>query len=130
MKALPGSGEHKRVQVNLTAVTSSTKIGGYSVKTENFNGSYLSPVVEAMVGDTVAALLENRLEPRLPSDAHSAGHGANPDANPTNLHYFHGGIVTPKNARRANDPADDAARLGNGDNIFTYIKRGTATVHV
>ena len=62
----------------------------------------------------------------MPSDAHSAGHGANPDANPTNLHYFHGGIVTPKNARRANDPADDAARLGNGDNIFTYIKRGTA----
>ena len=59
LMALPGPGDHKSVQVNLTAVTSSIKVGGYSVKTENFNGSYLSPVLEAMVGDTVAARLEN-----------------------------------------------------------------------
>jgi hypothetical protein len=38
--------------------------------------------------------------------------------NPTNLHYFHGGIVTPNNAR------PKPAETGNGDNIYTFIKNG------
>ena len=58
---------------------------------------YLSPVVEAIPGDTVAALLKNQLKPRAPSGRHVHGRA---DDNATNLHYFHGGIVTPNNARR------------------------------
>ena len=120
--ALPGPDGRKRVQVNLKAASTIIKVGGYSVKTENFNGSYLSPVVEAIPGDTVAAFLENRLEQRQPSDPHVAGHGSATE-NPTNLHYFHGGIVTPNNARRPNDPDDEAASKGNGDNIYVHLKR-------
>jgi FtsP/CotA-like multicopper oxidase with cupredoxin domain len=85
-----------RVQVNLAARTEKIEVGGYGVVTENYNGSYLSPVAEAIPGDTVAARLENQLRPREPSDGHSHGPAAE---NPTNLHYFHGGIVTPNNAR-------------------------------
>jgi FtsP/CotA-like multicopper oxidase with cupredoxin domain len=104
-----------RVQVNLAARTEKIEVGGYGVVTENYNGSYLSPVAEAIPGDTVAARLENQLRPREPSDGHSHGPAAE---NPTNLHYFHGGIVTPNNAR----PPDDASK-GNGDNIYVYLKR-------
>jgi FtsP/CotA-like multicopper oxidase with cupredoxin domain len=113
--ALPG-GRHK-VKVTLTAQMGKTFVGGYNVETEHYNDSYLSPVIEAMPGDTVAARLGNRLGPRLPPAGH-VGHGP-ADDNPTNLHYFHGGIVTPRNAR----PPDDA-RNGNGDNIFVYLKNG------
>jgi FtsP/CotA-like multicopper oxidase with cupredoxin domain len=45
-------------------------------------------------------------------------HGAAGE-NPTNLHYFHGGIVTPNNAR----PPIDAGK-GNGDNIYVRLKNG------
>lgn len=123
--ALPGICEvkplasgRKRVQVNLTAKTETIEVGGYKVVTENYNGSYLSPVVEAMPGDTVAARLGNQLKPRVPSGGHSHGPAAE---NPTNLHYFHGGIVTPNNAR----PPDDASK-GNGDNIYVYLKSSDA----
>jgi FtsP/CotA-like multicopper oxidase with cupredoxin domain len=104
----------KKVKVNLTAQTARIQVGGYSVVTENYNARYLSPVVEAMAGDTVAARLVNLLAPRS-SNLHGMAHGSK---NPTNLHYFHGGIVTPRNAR----PLD--ARLGTGDNIYVYLKRG------
>src|SRR5262249_17886121 len=93
--ALP-AGRHK-VKVNLTAQTGMSLVGGYSVETERYNDSYLAPVIEVMPGDTVAARLVNRLNPRPPSNGH-AGHGSE-NENPTNLHYFHGGIVTPNNAR-------------------------------
>ena len=105
-----------RVQVNLTATTEEIQVGGYRVVTENYNGSYLSPVVEAIPGDTVAALLKNQLKPRAPSGRHVHGRA---DDNATNLHYFHGGIVTPNNAR----PPEDASQ-GNGDNVFVYLKSG------
>ena len=110
-------GRHE-IKINLTAQGGKIFVGGYSVETERYNDSYLAPVVEAMPGDTVAARLVNRLQPRVPSGGH-AGHGPG-NENPTNLHYFHGGIVTPKNAR----PPDDAGQ-GNGDNIFVYLKNGT-----
>jgi len=113
----PLSGGGNKIKLNLTAQTGKIVVGGYGVETEHYNASYLAPVIEAMPGDTVAARLVNRLEPRTPSDGH-AGHGA-PNENPTNLHYFHGGIVTPKNAR----PPEDAGK-GNGDNIFVYLKNG------
>ena len=110
-----------KVKINLTAQSEKTLIAGYSVVTEHYNDSYLAPVVEAMPGDTVAARLVNRLARRPPSDAGHAAHGP-ANENPTNLHYFHGGVVTPKNAR----PPDDASK-GNGDNVFVYLKNGMGT---
>lgn len=108
----------RKVKIDLTAQTGKILGGGYTVETEHYNDSYLAPVVEAMPGDIVAARLVNRLTARPPSDGH-AGHGP-ANENPTNLHSFHGGIVTPKNAR----PPEDAGK-GNGDNIFVYLKNGT-----
>src|SRR5437868_1487963 len=49
---LPRLNGYKRVQVNLTAQTErKIQIGGYTVETDNYNGSYLPPVVEAIPGD-------------------------------------------------------------------------------
>ena len=91
----PLEGGGNEVKLNLTAKTGPIEVGGYTVVTEHYNNSYLPPVVEAMPGDTVAAHLENRLAPRKHEPmAHGDG-----DENPTNLHYFHGGIVSPNNAR-------------------------------
>ena len=115
----PLAGKRKKVKLNLTATTAVTNVGGYTVETENYNGAYLSPVIEAMPGDTVAAHLENRLKPRPVKDPQTMAHGAAGE-NPTNLHYFHGGIVTPNNAR----PPIDASK-GNGDNIYVRLKNGT-----
>jgi FtsP/CotA-like multicopper oxidase with cupredoxin domain len=107
----PGTGRHT-IKVNLKAQTSCIKVGGYTVKTENYNGTYLTPVIEALPGDTVAADLVNSLDKPLAIDDTQ-------DVNPTNLHYFHGGIVSPNNAR----PKD--ARDGTGDNIYVWRKNGT-----
>jgi FtsP/CotA-like multicopper oxidase with cupredoxin domain len=104
------------VKINLTANTGPIKVGGYTVITEHYNDSYLPPVVEAMPGDTVAAHLTNLLAP-LQSSA-GMNHG-DTNENPTNLHYFHGGIVTPNNSR----PPIDASQ-GNGDNIYVHLKNG------
>jgi FtsP/CotA-like multicopper oxidase with cupredoxin domain len=104
------------IKIYVTAKTSEVEIGGYKLVTENYNGFYLTPVVEAMPGDTVAAHLVNTLAPAAP--AHGAmGHG-DAGQNPTNLHYFHGGIVSPKNAR------PKQAELGNGDNVYVYLRNG------
>jgi FtsP/CotA-like multicopper oxidase with cupredoxin domain len=103
--------------VNLSANTSRVEIGGYSVVTEHYNDAYVPPVVRAQPGDVVAAHLENLLAPRNRLDGHE-GHG-DAGENPTNLHYFHGGIVTPNNAR----PPVDASQ-GNGDNIYVHLKAG------
>ncbi|MER8533353.1 multicopper oxidase domain-containing protein [Mesorhizobium sp. M1005] len=106
-------GRHQ-VKVTLTAETHEIEVGGYKVTTENYNGSYLTPVIEIAPGDTVAAHLENLLAPRM-HDGMSHGDG---DENPTNLHYFHGGIVSPNNAR------PKPAELGNGDNVYVHLKAG------
>ena len=60
----PLADEHYEVKVNLTAESAPIEVGGYIVVTENYNGAYMPLVIEAMPGDTVAALLENRLMPR------------------------------------------------------------------
>jgi FtsP/CotA-like multicopper oxidase with cupredoxin domain len=104
---------HNEVKINLTAQTTPIEIAGYTVTTDNYNGKYLTPIVEALPGDTVAAHIVNILQPRT--------HGGMPphgehDWNPTNLHYFHGGIVTPNNAR------PNPAELGNGDNVYVYLR--------
>jgi FtsP/CotA-like multicopper oxidase with cupredoxin domain len=93
-------------------------VGGYAVVTENYNGAYLSPVVEALPGDTVAAHLENLLDPRATNNSHTMAHGTAGE-NPTNLHYFHGGIVSPQNAR----PPIDASQ-GTGDNVYVRLTNG------
>ncbi|MGH6823138.1 MAG: multicopper oxidase domain-containing protein, partial [Methylocella sp.] len=93
----------------------------YTVTTENYNGAYLSPVIEALPGDTVAAHLENLLKLRT-TDARLTMAGA-PGENPTNLHYFHGGIVTPRNSRK--EVGIDAGK-GTGDNIYVRLKNQKA----
>jgi hypothetical protein len=107
-------GSHHNVKVNLTAASAAITIGGYKVVTENYNGDYLTPVIEAMPGDTVSAPLVNGLTPK----PHAGMSHGDPNDNPTNLHYFHGGIVTPNNAR------PKPAELGNGDNIYVHLKSG------
>src|SRR5262245_35420978 len=68
-----------------------------------------------MPGDVVAARLVNRLDPSEHAERFvGMSHGVAGE-NPTNLHYFHGGIVTPNNAR----PAD--ATRGNGDNVYVRL---------
>ena len=104
---------HNIVKVNLTAGTSFIDVGGYKVQTENYNGNYLTPVIEVMPGDTVAAHLENRLPPR----PHGGMAHGDADENPTNLHYFHGGIVSPNNPR-------PNVELGTGDNVYVHLKSG------
>lgn len=111
----------KKVSIKLKAQTKTITIGGYQVETENY-GTYLPPVVEARAGDTVAVDLENALgEPAIihhhgcPSTAGEHLHGSNP----TNLHYFHGGIVSPNNG---NSPS--SAHLGTGDNVYSCVERG------
>ena len=119
------AGTRHKVKVNLTATTVVINVGGYAVETENYNGAYLSPVIEAIPGDTVAAHLENWLKgnPLLPGATinHLTMAEGSAGENPTNLHYFHGGIVTPNNAR----PPIDASQ-GNGDNIYVRLKNREA----
>jgi FtsP/CotA-like multicopper oxidase with cupredoxin domain len=107
-------GSQNNVKVNLTAASAAITIGGYKVVTENYNGNYLTPVIEAMPGDTVSAHLVNALTPR----PHAGMAHGDPNDNPTNLHYFHGGIVSPNNAR------PKPAELGTGDNIYVHLKSG------
>ena len=118
-----------RVKINLTAKTSRIEVGGYSVVTEHYNDTYIPPVVRANAGDIVAAHLENLLASRKAPDGHGCiVHGDEPHGgkceNPTNLHYFHGGIVTPNNSRRPNDPSSIDASQGNGDNIYVHLSAG------
>jgi len=96
------------------------QVAGYKVKTEAYNDRYLTPVIQAMPGDAVAAHLENALEARQ----HAVQmHGP---SNLTNLHYFHGGIVTPRNwgLPPTNDQPEgkDGPNLGNGDNIYVHLR--------
>jgi hypothetical protein len=114
------------VEISLKAVTDKIKVGGYLVQTENYNASYVSPVVEAYAGDTAAVRFENLLEPRQPSPTRGIVHAHRTSDNPTNLHFFHGGVVTPHNARDPSDSTDRPARFGDGDNIYTHWNRGDA----
>jgi FtsP/CotA-like multicopper oxidase with cupredoxin domain len=119
----PLDEKRNKVKINLTAAAGPIQVGGYSVITENYNGTYLTPIVEAMPGDTVGARLTNLLPPRPRTCIHHLTEHEGSDEmiceNPTNLHYFHGGIVTPNNSR---PPVD--ASLGNGDNIYVHLKNG------
>ncbi|MDW9984274.1 multicopper oxidase domain-containing protein [Sinorhizobium meliloti] len=116
--------ERKKVSIRLKAQSKIVDIGGHQVKTENY-GTYLPPVVEARAGDTVAVTLTNSLDEPLIRSHHShhceldEGQTAPQNSNPTNLHYFHGGVVSPNNG---NSPG--SARSGTGDNIYSCLERG------
>jgi FtsP/CotA-like multicopper oxidase with cupredoxin domain len=112
---ITAKGGHNEIKVDLTAQNASVRVGGYDVTTENY-GNYLTPVIVAMPGDTVAAHLENKLGPGM-----MAG-GMATDDNPTNLHLFHGGIVPPKNGNSGQSP--DRTQSGNGDNVYVRLDRG------
>jgi FtsP/CotA-like multicopper oxidase with cupredoxin domain len=116
---VPGTDRHE-IKVNLKAQTSEIEVGGYKVITENYNKNYLTPIIKALPGDTVLAHLENSLDD-LKNSRDGGPTMAHGDAgvNPTNLHYFHGGIVSPNNAW----PMD--ARKGTGDNVYVWLKNGT-----
>jgi FtsP/CotA-like multicopper oxidase with cupredoxin domain len=120
---VPGTDRHE-IKVNLEAHTSEIEVGGYKVTTEHYNRSYLTPVIEALPGDTVLAHLENSLDDLKNSrDGGQAMTHGDLGVNPTNLHYFHGGIVSPNNAW----PMD--ARKGTGDNVYVWLKNGTNSKH-
>ncbi len=107
----PGS-VHLDLTVSLTATTSPIHVGGYRVETENYNGTYLPPILELNAGDTLKVRLLDALEE--PSKAGGMMHDMQMEE-ATNLHT-HGLIVSPKNAT---DPTH-----GNGDNIFISLRRG------
>jgi FtsP/CotA-like multicopper oxidase with cupredoxin domain len=100
-----GHGSNE-IKIELVAQYSDVQVAGYHVKTENYNAAYLTPIVESVPGDTVAAHLVNALDHRI----HDGTVHGDADENPTNLHYFHGGIVSPNNAQ-------DPVELGTGDNV-------------
>lgn len=106
-------GGRNEVKISLTAESFQIDVGGYQVTTGNYNRNFLTPIVEAMPGDTVSAHLVNALPP-----AASAASTHDHTGNPTNLHYFHGGIVSPNNSRPA------PAELGTGDNVYVDLKSG------
>ena len=109
---------HHRVEIALTAQNDPQKkitVGGYQVATEHYNDAYLTPLVVAVPGDVVAAHLVNQLDPTREDHMDHGG-------NPTNLHWFHGGVVTPRNNRRENI---DAAP-GTGDNVYSRVPKGGA----
>ncbi len=126
---IPPMDKCHKVKVNLDANELKDDIGGFTVATENYNGSYLTPFIEALPGDTVDAHFVNHLPPpEMTCDSNNAINNAmctrlaleeKQHENATNLHYFHGGIVTPRNAR----PPVDASG-GTGDNIYVFRKIG------
>jgi FtsP/CotA-like multicopper oxidase with cupredoxin domain len=106
-------GNGNAVEIYLTAQTGPIEVGGYTVDdTDHYNNSYLTPIVEAHPGDTVKAKVVNALKPRPHDGMPPSGH----DWNPTNLHYFHGGIVSPANTWPL--PAEQ----GTGDNVYVYSR--------
>lgn len=137
-----GNGDPRKVvKIKLKAQTKEISIGGELIETENY-GTYLPPVVEARAGDTVGVTLTNDLG-KSKHVTGSHGHHCEPDSehltapehpNPTNLHYFHGGIVTPANGNsdgKLKPKPDDKApipanspRWGTGDNIYSCLERG------
>jgi len=108
----PIGGGHNKVSILLIAETAPIEVAGYTVTTDNYNHHYLTPIVEAHPGDTVEAQITNNLQARPHQGMPPSEH----DLNPTNLHYFHGGIVSPANAWPL------AAEQGNGDNVYVYLR--------
>ena len=103
--------------LSLTATAGPVDVAGYKIsETQNYNGTYLGPLVELRAGDLFKVRFLNALSPagvRLGGHQHGQGGASAP--NVTNLHT-HGLIVTPNNA------TENAK--GDGDNVFAQIGRG------
>lgn len=112
---LPGGlGQHE-LTLSLTATTSLVDIGGYRLNTDNYDGTYLPPVVELKPGDSLNVRLLNALALNDGTNSrHSSAMQGHEDRS-TNIHT-HELIVSPKNAR--DDPRN------NGDNIFVSLGHG------
>jgi FtsP/CotA-like multicopper oxidase with cupredoxin domain len=114
-----GRPQNHDISLSLTAATGPVEVGGYRVETENYNGAYLTPVIEAKPGDTLKLRLVNKLMPR--DGAHGGadgGHGHGSGAsNSTNLHTH--GLIVSANNRRDVEPEQP----GDGDNIFVTVER-------
>jgi FtsP/CotA-like multicopper oxidase with cupredoxin domain len=112
---LPGGLGRHELTVSLTATTSLVHIGGYRLNTDNYDGTYLPPVVELKPGDSLNVRLLNALALNDGTNSrHSSAMQGHEDRS-TNIHT-HGLIVSPKHAR--DDPRN------NGDNIFVSLGRG------
>jgi FtsP/CotA-like multicopper oxidase with cupredoxin domain len=108
-----GRPTRHELTLSLTATTSPVYVGGYRLaESDNYNGGYLSPVVELKPGDTFKVRMLNAL---APAGAEPAGGGHGGSGRETNLHT-HGLIVSPKNATPES--------LQNGDNVFVQLDRG------
>ena len=103
--------------LSLTATAGPVNVAGYKItETQNYNGTYLGPLVELRPGDLFKVRFLNALSPAgIRLGEHQHGHAAGGGADITNLHT-HGLIVTPNNARDA--------EKGDGDNIYAMIGRG------
>ena len=113
--SLPGRPGQHVLTLSLTVTTSPVHIGGYRLETDNYDGTYLPPVVELKPGDSLNVRLLNAL---ALNDGTNSRHGSpmqGHEDRSTNIHT-HGLIVSPKNAR------DD--QRNNGDNIFVSLGRG------
>ena len=110
----PGGRE---LTVALTATTSQIEVGGYRLVTENYNGTYLPPLIEIEPGDRLKVRLLNALTPtkqELVRASHP--HGLADFGAATNLHT-HGLIVSPNNTT--------LQLAGDGDNVFASLGRGS-----
>ena len=112
--AVGGPGRHE-LTLSLTATTSLVHIGGYLLNTDNYDGTYLPPVVELKPGDSLNVRLLNALALNDDTNGRHSSAVQRHEDRSTNIHT-HGLIVSPKNAR--DDPRN------NGDNIFVSLGRG------
>ena len=114
---------HRKIAITLTARTGSTAaspelIGNYRVETDNYDGRYLAPVIEARAGDSIAFMINDQLNPveatqPMVEYTRTNTPGAIAETSTmstklTNLHT-HGLLVSPRNA---------VDIQGNGDNPF------------
>lgn len=118
----------RKIAVKLTARTGPRKVkgkrhqeivAGYDVSTDNYNGAYMPPVIEARAGDKITFSIRDELSPEVKAlpmmhyvrpengGVGSLIHGSVPTTQ-TNLHT-HGLIVSPNNSTNID---------GNGDNPF------------
>jgi FtsP/CotA-like multicopper oxidase with cupredoxin domain len=103
--------------LDLTVTTGPITVGGYKVEeTQNYNGTYIGPLVELRPGDLFKVRFLNALSPAGPQlGRHHHGQAVPSASDNTNLHT-HGLIVSPNNAT--------ASTKGDGDNIFAQLGRG------
>lgn len=112
---LPGGLGRHELTLSLTATTSLVQIGGYHLSTDNYDGTYLPPVVELKPGDSLNVRLLNALASNDGTNSRRDSAMQGHEDRSTNIHT-HGLIVSPKNAR------DD--QRNDGDNIFVSLGRG------